>query len=166
MRRQRPILVISQPPYTSVLNAVAIAGLIAALVISIYGWHVLPNTIPVHFGFDGRPNGWGSKAIVWLFPILGLIDYIAMTWLVRYPHTFNYAVPITEQNAARQYQIACSMLNWMKTELTWLMVYIDWQIVQLATASDGGLGLWFLPIVVLIILVTTGYWMRQSWLAR
>ncbi len=116
MSRYRPVLVIPRTTQALVLDVIAIAGLVATLAIAVRAWSVLPDIIPVHFGLDGRPNVWGSKSIVWMLPVLGLLNYIALSVLVRFPHTFNYAVRITEQNALRQYQIVCAMLNWLKAE--------------------------------------------------
>lgn len=52
--------------------------LLAGYVISIYPG--LPDIIPVHFGFDGTPNRWGSKAELFLmvgvaliFPVLNTV---------------------------------------------------------------------------------------------
>jgi uncharacterized membrane protein len=163
---RRPVLVIPRTTEALVLDVIAIAGLLATLAIAVRAWSILPEIIPVHFGLDGRPNGWGSKSIVWVFPILGLLNYAVLTMLVRFPHTFNYAVRITQQNAFRQYQIACSMLNWLKAEFVWLLAYINWQVLSLATSNDTGLGLWFVIVVLAIIGGTTGYWLRQSYLAR
>jgi hypothetical protein len=89
-----------------------------------------------------------------------------LTFVSRYPHTFNYVVQITEENAQRQYQIACSMLNWLKTEMIWLFAYIDWQIFYLANTETPNLGIWFLPVSLIIIFGTLAYWLSQSFLAR
>ncbi len=59
------------------------------------------------------------------------------------------------------------MLNWLKVELMWMFAFLEQcQMYSLATSESFGLGLWFLPVFVLIILGTVGYWLRQSFLAR
>ncbi|ALF53709.1 hypothetical protein ACX27_14050 [Nostoc piscinale CENA21] len=166
MSRHRPGLVIPQSSSDQILNWIAIAGIAGLFGLAVYTWFALPETIPIHFGFDGKVNGWGSKKIIWLLPILSLVTYSFLTFISRYPHTFNYAVTITEVNALRQYQIACSMLNWLKTEMVYLSAYIEWQIYHLATTANPSLGIWFLPGLIIIIFGTIGYWLRQSFLAR
>ncbi len=101
-----------------------------------------------------------------MLPIIGLAIYGLLTFISRYPNTFNYPVVITEQNASRQYQIACSMLNWLKSEMVWIFVYIEWQIFHLATTKNPNLGVWFMPVTSIIIFATIGYWLSQSFLAR
>ncbi|MEA5573499.1 DUF1648 domain-containing protein [Calothrix sp. UHCC 0171] len=166
MSHQRPVLLIPQYREARMLNWIAIAGIVGLFGIAIHAWFALPETIPTHFGFYGRANGWGSKNILWLFPILSLWIYGLLTLLNRYPHIFNYPVQITEENALRQYQIACSMLNWLKTEMIWLFAYTEWQIFDLATRENPSIGIWFLPVSLIVIFGTVAYWLRQSFLAR
>ncbi|MHC5596804.1 MAG: DUF1648 domain-containing protein [Nostoc sp.] len=61
------------------LNLSALVGLVGLFGIAIYAWSTLPDTIPVHFGFDGQANGWGSKKVLWLLPIIGLAGLLSST---------------------------------------------------------------------------------------
>ncbi|OUL33235.1 DUF1648 domain-containing protein [Nostoc sp. 106C] len=166
MSHQRPVFLIPQSQQARMLNWIALAGLVALFGIAIHGWFALPESIPIHFGIDGKADGWGTKNFLWLLPIVGLIIYGMLTFINRYPHTFNYAVRITEENALRQYQIACSMLNWLKTEIILLFAYIEWQMFNLATIENPSLGIWFLPVYLIVIFGTSAYWLSQSFLAR
>ena len=163
---ERPILTLSQTRHAMILNGLAIAGLVALCVVAIHAWSTLPDRFPTHFGFDGKPNGWGGKATLLWLPLVGLATYILLTILVRFPQHFNYAVRITEANAARQYQIACSMLAWLKTEMVWIYAYLEWQIMTLAIAENPTLGIWFLPVSLILVFGTVGFWIWQSILAR
>lgn len=166
MTNERPVLTLPKTRQTMILNGVAIAGLVALCVVAIQSWPNLPERFPIHFDIQGNANGWGGKTtLIWL-PILGLATYALLTLLVRFPHSFNYMVRITDTNASRQYQIACSLINWLKAETIWLYAYTEWKIVDLATAETPTLGLWFLPISLIIIFGTMGYWLWQSFLAR
>ncbi|MEH1910621.1 DUF1648 domain-containing protein [Nostoc sp.] len=162
----RPDIVIPGFDSAQMLNLSALVGLVGLFGIAIHAWSTLPDTIPVHFRFDGQADGWGSKKVLWLLPLVGLAIYGLLTFISRYPHTFNYPVVITEQNALQQYQIACSMLNWLKSEMVWIFVYIEWQIFHLATTENPNLGVWFIPVTSIIIFATIAYWLSQSFLAR
>jgi uncharacterized membrane protein len=166
MSYQRPVLLIPLSQQGQILNWIAIAGLVALFAIAIHAWFALPDTIPIHFGLDGKANGWGSKSFLWLFPIVAFLIYGLLTVINQYPHTFNYIVRITEENALPQYQIACSMLHWLKTEMIWLFAYIEWQIFTLATTETPNLGIWFVPVSLIVIFGTIAYWFSQSFMAR
>lgn len=45
-------------PWAIVLLAISVVAPVAAYVGALA---VLPDTVPVHFGFDGQPDRWGSK---------------------------------------------------------------------------------------------------------
>jgi uncharacterized membrane protein len=166
MTYQRPVLSIPPSNQEKQLNLIAIVGLVALFVVAAYGTFVLPDTIPVHFGIDGRANGWGGKNILWVLPGLALFLYGFLTFVGGYPHTFNYIVNITQENAQRQYKIALSTLNWLKTELVWIFAFLEWQMYSLAISNNSSLGVWILPLVLIVLFGTVGFWLRQSFLAR
>jgi uncharacterized membrane protein len=163
MKSQRPIISLPKSRQETILNLVAIAGLFAVFAIAIRAWFVLPETIPTHFDLTGKANGWGNKSIIWLFPILGAIVYVGFTILRRYPHTFNYPVAITAENAAKQYQIAISLLDWLKTEFVWQLAYIVWLIMEMARLGTSGLSWLLLPVIMVIIFGTVGFYLWQAY---
>lgn len=166
MTQQRPIITIPKSRQEVVLDGIAIAGLIILLATAIYAWSILPEIIPVHFNWVGQPDGWGNKAMIWIFPIVGVCVYVGFTFLRRYPHTFNYPVAINQQNARRQYEIARSLLNWLKAELMWMQAYIVWMILYAATSQRTDLSWLLLPVVIVTIFSTVGFYLRQAYLAR
>lgn len=105
----RPILPIPRSPSAAVLEIVAVAGTVLSVALLVQSWKALPPVIPVHFGISGKPDGWGAKPTLWLFPALSAAIYVGLTVLSRFPHTFNYPVPITEENALQQYRLACEL---------------------------------------------------------
>ncbi|MBW4618170.1 MAG: DUF1648 domain-containing protein [Cyanosarcina radialis HA8281-LM2] len=163
MKSQRPIISLPKSQQETILNLVAIAGLVAVFTIAIRGWSVLPETIPTHFDIAGKADGWGSKSTIWLFPILGTIVYVGFTILRRYPHTFNYPVAITEENAAKQYQIAVSLLDWLKAEFVWQITYIVWLIIEMARTGASGLSWLLLPAILITIFGTVGFYLWQAY---
>jgi uncharacterized membrane protein len=50
------------------------AGVIfVTIVITIIRYGDLPETIPIHFGLDGRPNWCGPRITIWLIPSVQLL---------------------------------------------------------------------------------------------
>jgi len=35
----------------------------------------LPERVPIHFGLDGKPDGWGVRSWIWLLPVVGLLAW-------------------------------------------------------------------------------------------
>jgi uncharacterized membrane protein len=63
----------------------------------------LPGKIPIHFGFDGKPDGFGNKKWFWLIPIIGTVFFISFLGLNFFQESANYVVEITEANKGFQY---------------------------------------------------------------
>jgi len=55
--------------------------LILPLIYIAYVWGQLPDRIAIHFGFDGTPNGWGSKWMIFLLPAVNIGAYLLILFL-------------------------------------------------------------------------------------
>lgn len=136
-----------------VFIALALIGTLALLALSVYWWPALPAIIPTHFGFDGRPNAYGSKNTLWLLPGILIFLVLFMMILSRYPWAFNYPVRITQENAARQYRRGRLLLAGVSAFVAWFFVFIQWQTIQVALGEVANLGGMFSPFFVIAILV-------------
>ena len=149
-----------------ILEVVAVAGVLFCVVATAYFWPALPPNIPSHFGISGRPDAWGGKGLLLVFPILSVSLYAVLTVLSFFPHKFSYPWGITEQNASRQYQLARSQLAWIKAEMAVINSYIQWTMMAVAWGKREGLGVWFLPVVVMVLGGTVGFHQVQAYRAR
>ncbi|KOO47652.1 DUF1648 domain-containing protein [Priestia koreensis] len=150
----RPAL---QIPRTLVEYVLTIASFVLWLAMIVYistQWPALPDRIPTHFNFQGEADGWGGKGMVWTLPGIGIVLLIGLTIIERFPHAYNYLVPITEATAKAQYQNARLMMVVIKFEIIGLFAYFSWQSIQLAFGRNVGLGNWELPVVLIMIFGT------------
>ena len=162
-RNNRPILPIERSPLELFLEIIAFLGVLAGIIIIAKYWPVLPDIIPVHFGITGKPDSWGNKSIILIFPLLALIMDVGYIILSNYPHTFNYPVRITPENAAKQYKLARDLLLWMKIEMIWMFAFIDWQIVQVSLGNMPKLSAELLFIILAVIFGTTGFYFWKAY---
>lgn len=158
----RPIIKIEQEPVDRILEFVALAGVLVMLIYSAASYGALPERIPMHFNAAGEPDGFGGKKMIWLLPAIGLVSYLGMTLMNRYPHTFNYLVKITEENARYHYRTATRMINTLKAVIMALFAYIHYMTIQVALGKMTGLGPWFLPVFLVAVLGTVGYFLWKS----
>ncbi|MBD1935215.1 MULTISPECIES: DUF1648 domain-containing protein [Cyanophyceae] len=163
---QRPILKIARSPISWMLEIAVVAGIFCIIVITLQSWANLPNSIPIHFEMGGKPDATGSKKLIWLFPSLSILVYVAFTVLRQFPHTFNYIWGITEQNVAKQYQLAINLLDWNKAEFMWIFAFIEWQIIQISLGHSAELTVDFFRVVMPLFLVTNGLYFLQAYQAR
>lgn len=132
----------------------------------IWYWPSLPEVIPTHFGSSGAPDGWGGKSTLWVLPAIGLVIYLGLTILSQYPQVYNYVWPITPQNAKIQYQTARQMIILLKTEVVWLLAYIVSQTIQAALGKVQGFSIAFLPIFLVLMFGTIGFYLFKAYQAR
>src|ERR1700730_10542412 len=74
----------------------------------------LPEIIPTHFGLSGAADGWGSKATLLLFPVLGLAAY-AMAMSLHY-----FILP----SQPRVAPIVHALVFLLMSELVWFWFFL------------------------------------------
>ncbi|MGO4547308.1 DUF1648 domain-containing protein [Paenibacillus sp. 2TAB23] len=142
-------------------DAIAILLLVLSFSYFIIKWADLPQTIAIHFNGSGEADGWGSKAVLLLLPVLLLVIFIGLSLLRKIPHQFNYIAVITDQNALHHYKNAIILLSWVKLEIVLIFSYLQWAVIQNALGESSGIGLWQLPAAFLILLGTILYYVMK-----
>ena len=150
----RPLVDIHMPILYTAAEAIAAIGLLVSLVLIIWVWHSLPEQIPTHFGAVGKPDGWGPKGFTVAVPLTAFFLWVGLTILGRYPNALGYPVSISQANALYQYRLMMWILVVSKIEVTWLFTYITWKTVQVSFAKAEGLGAWFLPLSLILVVCT------------
>lgn len=155
MRRySRPVLSIPRTPYENLLVALTMLGIIAVLILTVWGWLMLPAIIATHYGLSGAPNAYGGKGVLLILPILSICLAALLTFLTRFPHTYNYPWPITAENAPRQYYLARLLMRWLALEIVLVMCGLQWLIIQAAQNNSAGSILLAVPAIVVALIVT------------
>jgi hypothetical protein len=163
---RRPVLDLTRTPLELALELIAAGALVGLCALLAQAWPVLADRVPQHFGPNGRPDAWGSRNILWLFPAMAAGNYVLMTILNRFPHTFNYPWPITEQNAEAQYLLARTLLVAVKAEIGGLMLFLEWKTIEVALGRSTGLGEVFLPTFLSVIVLTMALYFVKAYRAR
>ena len=138
------------------IELIGLIGLLILVGLPMYYYPELPDQVPHHYGADGVADRYGGKGIVWTLPAIGLIMYVGLWYLNRFPHIFNYTVEITHENAASQYRIATRLIRSLNSFTAWLFAYINYAIIQGGLNGGFDLGIWFLPVVIggMLLLIT------------
>ena len=163
---QRPVISLGLSP---VLVAVELLGAIAillAVLLIVQFWAVLPDRIPIHFGYRGLADAWGDKVTIWIVPAVAAIIFAVLTAVSRYPHTFNYPVPINSENARRQYLLGRGLLVWLKAEICWLLAFVVRQQILVALGNAQRFSVELLLGFVVLIFGTVGVYLLKAYSAR
>ncbi|WP_243275785.1 hypothetical protein [Clostridium tyrobutyricum] len=87
--------------------------------------------------------------------------YIFLTILSRFPRLYNYIKPITKENAEYQYKCARQLIIIIKAEFAAIFTYIGWNSIRIALEKVSGLGMGFLPVILVAILGTLAIYIRK-----
>lgn len=128
----------------------------------LFNYTGLPGEVPTHYNLGGKVDSYGSKMSLFWLPLLSLGLYIGLTYLNRFPHTFNYLIEITPDNARRQYKAATRMIRYLKFGLVGIFGYIQYVTFGVAFGSGTALPWWFIPLVLVVTLVPLIYFLVQS----
>lgn len=161
-RNSQPVLSIPRSPLELGLEVVAVAGILWGCWIIVQSWDGLGDRIPVHFGFSGQPDAWGNKAAIWILPAVAVVFDVMWAVMANYPHTFNYPVAITEENAGVQYHLARLLLGWLKVEMIWLLMWILWQQIQVSLGKEEMVSVGFILGTIIVFLGTVAVYFRKA----
>lgn len=153
MKKDQPRLELPTTRQQQLLFGLATACLILMFVVASLNYARLPEMIPIHFGVSGKPDNFGHKRWIWFIPGLSLLMHLGLTRLNRIPHTFNYPVQISENNAAVQYQLARTMMAGVNLVVMILMLVIVWATIQVATGGASRLALYLVVPALLMLIV-------------
>ncbi|MBN1199791.1 MAG: DUF1648 domain-containing protein [Bacteroidales bacterium] len=149
----RPVIKLEAGPIDLILEILAIVSLLCFLGFTLYSMTRLPETIPTHFNSGGEPDTYGSKNSLWMLPVVALVIYSILTLVGKIPEKFNYPVRITQANARVQYTLRSRFLRYLKLAMVLMFFFISYKTVMIALGNTRGLGMWFLPVFLGIILI-------------
>lgn len=159
---KRPVLELKSEKIDIFLKLATLAVIVFAWTYSFIYYPLLPDTIATHFDFSGKPNDFGSKNTIWILPGISTIQIIIFFFLGKRPDKFNYITKIDETNAAFQYKSALRMLNIVGLNISILLTYILYKVINGAMTQHSALDIWFIPILLISILTPTFYFIYST----
>lgn len=160
---KRPVIKV---PYTFLDYLLSWGSLLALICMCIFlleSFGSLPETVPVHFGADGKPDSWGNAAQLWILPGIGAVLWVCLTIVEGFPHIYNFPIEITEHNALDQYKNAVRLLTFIKAEITIFFSYLIWKTVEISRDAADSLGLWSVLGFLAVVFITIGIYIWRSY---
>ncbi|RRB02350.1 DUF1648 domain-containing protein [Larkinella rosea] len=123
----------SVPPAERFLNALTLLFLIGQLALIIGYYPQLPETIPVHFGLEGKPDRWGGRGNLLVVPAISTFLYLLFWGVRQIPADFyNMPAPLTPENRERQVRNSHEMMA-MTTVV--IMIFMLWTLWDWARSA-------------------------------
>ena len=122
------------------------ALLLAATVFVIIKWQTMPDQIPTHYNFAGKPDAYGGKGFIIFEAVTAWFLYIMITVLGKFPNRWNIPFKITPQNRAKMYSITKGML-----EIVNLLTVLIFIVIMVSSAMAVSLPSWLIMLIVAIL---------------
>jgi uncharacterized membrane protein YphA (DoxX/SURF4 family) len=143
-------------------ESIAILGLAVVTGSVSLSWARLPERIPTHFDLWGLPNGFGPKSGIWTLPVIATVLYVGLTFVSRFPRTFNYPVKLTDENQWRLEPLGVALVGWVKAEVLWVFAGLTLTTVLIALGRGSRLSAIFLPVSLAVVAFTVCiFWKRM-----
>jgi len=162
----RPVIKFSINRLELFMEIFALGGLIAMAFLLFNSYSLLPDMIPKHFDMAGQVDDWGSPNTILFAPLVCVGIYVLLTISARFPHTYNYIVAITANNASIQYRLGRQMMFILKTVIIWMFFYITYASIEVALGNMQGLNSVMMIGFLVLIFVTIGVYMYLSYKNR
>ena len=130
IKQQRQIVKRNKTPLELILDIISLLFLIASLLYIIMEWSSLPNRIPFQFNF-GEVKIWGSKASVIALPLFGVVIWIGLSILEKFPQHINLPF-FLQENKEMDHRNNRILLNMTKNVVVIFFTYTNWTSIQLA----------------------------------
>jgi len=141
----RPRLTLKLSTLDIIVEIIGLSGLIFLIFLPVYYSSDLLNEFLVSYM---------NNVIIWILPLVGLILYIGMTILNKYPHVFNYPNQVTNENAERLYKIGTKSIRFLKTIIVLFFAYLNFNLVETRLGEYNGILRLFIPFFLILIFAT------------
>jgi len=149
---------------SGLFRIIPLAAVILGFAVTTFYYGQLPAEIPIHFGAGGKADSFGPKLILWLIPAINLALFYGLEATTKTSYKwFNYPVNITEENAARQHEIALQLIATTRLVVCLMLSSIAYSIVKTALADEGMINMWIVGLFFIALFGSIAYF---TWWAK
>ncbi len=127
-----------------ILLAITLGLLLTNCLYVISKYNILPDSIPTHFGLDGKPDNWGKKKSIFLLPMIAIIIFLIM-WFAEKYSGLNIPRGLNESSALRMYRH-------IMVSTQCILFLVSYLQIEVALRKRIGLGKNFIIFFFVLIL--------------
>lgn len=161
MEAQRPELKVRLTTADKLLEVMAGGALLFLWIGILYSYTHSPDVVPLHFDLSGNPDGYGDKNSLFISPIIATFLYGLLTLINSFPHSFNYPVTITPENALEQYTAATRLIRCIKLAIIMIIGILEYQTYRIGLQQIAAFDVWVLPLCGLALFGPMAYYLIQ-----
>lgn len=158
---KNPEIKLKRTNIEKVLDILIICLFIGSIIYLGWYWATIPDQVPAHYNALGEVNRWGGKGELLIIPILGMVMWVGLTILEKFPHVHNY-INLTKDNVAYQYRNSQLMLFLLKNIIAVMFIFLFMNSIRTSLGLESWMGGWFLPTSLVSIFGTLGFFIWRS----
>ncbi|MGL4106659.1 DUF1648 domain-containing protein [Clostridium sp. LP20] len=163
MSNNKPKIKIETTNLHKLLDIVSLILVGVTLVYTVMKYSVLPEIIPIHFDLAGKFSGNGAgKNGIFIFILIGVILYLGLFLLSKFPEKYMYKVEITEKNARRQYSLVKTYMKVVSLLIVTLVCYMQYSVINAIIQGKDTVGMSYMIFGGLIVISAIAYTVRSK----
>ena len=127
------------------LEAIALLLVLFTFGVVAVHYNGLPDSVPRHYGFSGRPDAYGPKSMMWLLPCVSALLYALTSFCQRYPKLINLPFQVDRDDPEVRSILDLMTLS-LKTVVAAMFSWLTRAGMETAFGTANGLGTYFLPV--------------------
>jgi uncharacterized membrane protein len=143
----------------TVRELIAVAGLVFAAMVVADFYSRLPERIATHFNGEGVANGFGARSTLWVLVGIAFLLYAALSAISLAPRVVSVKRPLAPERERVVLAESMAMVGWIKAEMCWMFAYLCLAMVRNGMGLQLGIGAWFLPVTLLVVFGTCGFYL-------
>jgi uncharacterized membrane protein len=138
----------------TVRELIALAGVVFAGAVVGDFYSRLPERIATHFNEAGVANGFGARSTLWVLVGIAVLLYSTLSVINFLPVMVNVSRPLAPERVKAVWAESLAMVGWIKAQMCWMFAYLCLAMVRNGMGLQVGLGWWFLPVTLVVVLGT------------
>jgi len=143
----------------TVREVIALVGLVFAAAVVADFYSRLPERIATHFNAEGMANGFGARSTLWVLVGIAMLLYLILSFVGSLQGVVSLKRPLAPEREKVVLAESMAMVGWIKAEVCWMFAYICLAMVRNGMGLQVGLGWWFLPVTLVVVLGTCAFYL-------
>ena len=144
-----------------VRELLALAGVVFSVAVVADFYSRLPERIATHFNAAGVANGFGTRSTLWVLVGIAVLLYLILSVVGSLQGVVSLKRPLAPEREKVVLTESMEMVGWIKVEVCWMFAYICLAMVRNGMGLQTGLGPWFLPLTLVVVLGTCAFYMAR-----
>jgi len=146
-------------PTDKLLDKLSYAALGFLWIYTAVNYSHLPATIPIHFNLKGEMDGYGSKELLWILPVVVMLVVSLLSFIKKHPDVMNkYSYPkreLTPEEFEKHVRLTTRLLRTMQLVIAIAFNLITFEIIRSVNNGKSDMPPYTIPAFIIIMLLPT-----------